>query len=54
MNKFRFDDAYKKVYEYDDDNKCYLFYGTYYACGITADMSNTEKNNIVLSNYNES
>ena len=43
MKRFRFDDAYSKVYEYDDDAQAYIFYASYFACGITADMSENEK-----------
>jgi len=40
---YRFDDAYEKVYEYDDDERAYVFIGTYAGFGITAKMSEAEK-----------
>ena len=42
MNRYRFDDAYGKVYEYDEDAKAYFFVGSYLAFGITKRMSEDE------------
>jgi hypothetical protein len=47
MEKYRFDNAYQKVYEYDSDQKAYLFIGTYVAFGITSRMSEKKKTQIV-------
>jgi hypothetical protein len=43
MEKYRFDDAYQKVYEYDPGQKAYLFVGTYLVFGITSKMSHKKK-----------
>ena len=47
MERYRFDDAYGKVYEYNGSAKAYLFIGSYFAFGITAKMSDAEKERIV-------
>lgn len=47
MEKYRFDDAYQKVYEYDESAKCYVNIGSYFAFGIDAGMSESEKTQIV-------
>jgi len=47
MNKYRFDDAYSKVYEYDEECNAYIFVGSYIAYGINAKMSEEEKTHIV-------
>jgi len=44
---YRFDDGYKRVYEWDEKAQAYLFIGTYLALGITAQMSDKEKSKIV-------
>jgi len=46
-DKYRFDDAYEKVYEYDVDSNAYIFTGSYLAYGITAKMSDEQKTQIV-------
>ena len=38
-DKYRFDDAYGKVYEYDEGACAYIYIGSYLAFGITAKMS---------------
>jgi hypothetical protein len=43
MKRFRFDDACEKVYEYDEDAQAYVFYASYFACEIEANMSENEK-----------
>lgn len=43
MEKYRFDDAYKTVYEYDDDSNAYIFCGRYIAFGISSNMTESEK-----------
>ena len=42
-DKWRFDDAYEKVYRYSNEHNAYLFYGTYRACGINTVMTEEEK-----------
>lgn len=49
MKRFRFDDAYGKVYEYDEDAQAYVFYASYFACGIKADMSENEKTQLAIA-----
>ena len=44
-NKYRFDDAYEKVYELRELG--YHFIGTYFAYGIDKNMSDAEKTAIV-------
>lgn len=39
MEKYRFDDAYGKVYEYNADARAYIHIGSYAAFGITTKMS---------------
>lgn len=43
MDEYRFDDAYEKIYEYDNKARAYLFIGTYLAYGINAPMSDDVK-----------
>jgi len=43
MNDYRFDNAYGKVYKYDNEAKGYIFRGSYHAYGLTADMPDAEK-----------
>jgi len=45
MDKYRFDDAYEKVFELDRDY--YVFIGTYRSFGIDPEMSDTQKSDIV-------
>ena len=40
--KYRFDDAYEKVYEYDKDSNSYINIGSYHAFGIDKSMTETE------------
>ena len=47
--KYRFDDAYEKVYEYDKDSNSYINLGSYHAFGIDKSMSETEMIEIVES-----
>jgi hypothetical protein len=35
MKKYRFDNAYKKIYALSENGKDYEFLGSYYAFGIT-------------------
>lgn len=46
MEKYRFDDVWEKVFEYNHDAG-YVFIGSYYAFGITADMTYEDKAQIV-------
>lgn len=48
-DKYRFDDAYGKVYKYEQESNCYAFFGSYAAYGITAKMSDQKKTKIVES-----
>ena len=43
MKEYRFDDAYGKVYSYDRGSKSYIFRGSYYAYGLTSNMTDDEK-----------
>ena len=45
MKKYRFDDSYEKVYEYE--NGSYLFIGSYFSYGITKKMKDEEKIKII-------
>ena len=47
MERYRFDDAYGNVYEYNGSAMAYLFMGSYFAFGITAKMSDAKKRRIV-------
>ena len=47
MEKYRFDDAYEKVYKYDEDSHAYIFCGSYIIYGITSEMSEERKTNKV-------
>ena len=47
MEKYRFDDAYGKVYEYDNAQKGYIHIGSYFAFGLNPDMPEAEKIRIV-------
>ena len=47
MEKYRFDDAYEKVYEYDEAAQAYVFCGSYLAYGINSKMSEEEQLRIV-------
>lgn len=42
MKKYRFDDSYEKVYEYDAEQDAYVFIGTYYNFNITKNDSYSE------------
>ena len=37
--KYRFDDAYSAVYEYDGDSNAYIYIGSYLAYGLDASMT---------------
>jgi hypothetical protein len=50
MDKYRFDDAYGKVYEYDETQRAYIFCGTYFAYGIKANMPESKKVLLVEKN----
>lgn len=43
IEKYRFDDAYQKVYKYDARQKAYIFLCTYWAAGINTKMNNSLK-----------
>jgi len=46
MEKYRFDDAYQKVYEYDEESSAYIHCGSYFAYGIKPKMSYEQKKRI--------
>lgn len=50
--KYRFDNAYQKVYEYDKELHCYIFIGMYSAFDITLGMCELEKIEQVEDWYN--
>lgn len=37
--RYRIDDAYEKVYEYNEDQNAYIFIGSFLSFGITKKMS---------------
>ena len=41
--KYRFDDAYEKIYRYDVESRSYIFHGSYLAYGISAGMGYGEQ-----------
>lgn len=43
IKKYRFDDSYSKVYEYDRNQNAYIFIGTYFSFNIDKDSSEAEK-----------
>jgi len=43
MDKYRFDDAYEKVYEYLPEQHAYIFYCTYYQADIKKSDSEAKK-----------
>ena len=47
MDRYRFDDAYGNLYEYDEDARGYVFIGSYLAFGINKNMSESEQIRIV-------
>lgn len=47
MAKYRFDDTYEKVYEYDEEARAYIFCGSYLAYGITPEMSQEKQLQLV-------
>lgn len=47
MDRYRFDDAYEKVFEYDAGAKGYVFIGSYIAFDINTKMSEAEQTQIV-------
>jgi len=51
--KYRFDDTYEKVYEYDKDAAGFVFIGSYFAFGINSDMSEAEKTRIVYEDMSQ-
>lgn len=57
MNKtkerFRFDDQYKTIYEYDEQSNTYLFFGKYEFFGLSTDMNDEEKTEILLNYESE-
>ena len=47
MDKYRFDDAYQKVYEYSSDARAFIFAGNYEYFGISSEQSDEEKAGLV-------
>ena len=45
MDRFRFDDNYEKIYEYE--NGAYVFIGSYFSYGITKKMKDAKKIKII-------
>lgn len=41
--RYRIDDVYEKVYEYDEDQNAYVFIGSFLSFGITKKMSTKKK-----------
>ena len=41
--RFRIDDAYGAVYEYDEDSNAYIFCGKFHTFGITPVMSEAKQ-----------
>ena len=48
MEKYRFDDAYETVHEYDPDANAYIFCGKYHTYGITSELGEAEKIGLLL------
>jgi len=46
--KYRFDDDYGKIFKYDTSAHAYMYHGSYYAYGITANMADEDKAQSVL------
>jgi len=51
MKKYRIDNAYNKVYKYDDESESYFFYGSFYAIGIDPEMTEAEQIEIIEEDY---
>ena len=51
MEYFRIDNAYGKVYEYDEKSNSYVFYSSFYALGIDKKMTNEKKLRIINNNF---
>ena len=51
MEYFRIDDAYEKVYSYDEESKSYVFYATFYALGINKEMSHEKQMQVVYADF---
>ena len=47
MEKYRIDNAYGKVYEWDRSSGAYVFCGSFYAFGITSHMSEAEQLRVI-------
>ena len=47
--KFRIDNSYEKIYIYD--NGAYYFYSSFFAIGITADMTEKQQLEIIEEDY---
>jgi len=50
MEKYRFDDAYGAVYEYSEESHAYIFCGKYGIYGLTPEMTDEEKGEM-MSTY---
>ena len=51
MEKFRIDNAYNQVFEYDDEENGYVFYGSFFSIGITDKMSESKQLKIIEDDY---
>lgn len=43
MKKYRIDNSYGTVYEYDKEAKAYIFFGKFHVFGITPKMSESQQ-----------
>ena len=49
--KYKFDNAYESIYEWNDNANAYLFLGSYYSFGITKEMSHAEAVAIIENDF---
>ena len=51
MEQFRIDNAYGKVYIFDEVESAYLFYGSFFAIGIDAKIPELKQLGIIEEDY---
>jgi len=51
MERFRIDNAYGVVYEYDENSGAYVFCGKFHGFGITPDMDKSEQLRLIEQLY---
>ena len=51
MKKWRIDNVYEKVYEYDEEAGAYIHYAGFFAIGINSNMSKDEQIRIIEEDY---